>query len=93
MPATPRTFSSSYLPREKILFITDIFNQFGEPRPNDPPLGIVTPYYASLGKNLKRLNLDPQQIAPSHGKGVVSVSVLKKTLEGTVQAPPIQPPK
>ena len=48
----------SYLPKEKILFITDIFNQFGEPRPNDPPPGIVTPYYAALGDNLKRLHLD-----------------------------------
>jgi glyoxylase-like metal-dependent hydrolase (beta-lactamase superfamily II) len=83
----------SYLPKEKVLFITDIFNQFGEPRPNDPPAGIVTPYYAALGENLKRLNLDPQQIAPSHGKGIVSADVLKKTLEGTVQAPPVQSPK
>ena len=77
----------SYLPKEKILFITDIFNQFGEPRPNDPPPGIVTPYYAALGDNLKRLKLDVQQLAPSHGKGVVSVELLKKALEGTVQAP------
>jgi glyoxylase-like metal-dependent hydrolase (beta-lactamase superfamily II) len=83
----------SYLPKEKVLFITDIFNQFGEPRPNDPPAGIVTPYYAALGENLKRLNLDPQQIAPSHGKGIVSADVLKKTLEGTVQAPPVQSAK
>ncbi len=83
----------SYLPKEKVLFITDIFNQFGEPRPNDPPTGIVTPYYAALGENLKRLHLDPQQIAPSHGKGVVSADVLKKLLEGTVQAPSVGPPK
>jgi glyoxylase-like metal-dependent hydrolase (beta-lactamase superfamily II) len=83
----------SYLPKEKVLFITDIFNQFGEPRPNDPPAGIVTPYYAALGDNLKRLNLDPQQIAPSHGKGVVSADLLKKALEGTVQAPAVQPPQ
>jgi glyoxylase-like metal-dependent hydrolase (beta-lactamase superfamily II) len=82
----------SYLPKEKILFITDIFNQFGEPRPNDPPPGIVTPYYAALGDNLKRLHLDVQQLAPSHGKGVVSVELLKKTLEGVVQAPAVTPP-
>jgi glyoxylase-like metal-dependent hydrolase (beta-lactamase superfamily II) len=79
----------SYLPKEKILFITDIFNQFGEPRPNDPPPGIVTPYYAALGDNLKRLHLDVQQIAPSHGKGVVPVELLNKALEGTVQAPTV----
>jgi glyoxylase-like metal-dependent hydrolase (beta-lactamase superfamily II) len=82
----------SYLPKEKILFITDIFNQFGEPRPNDPPPGIVTPYYAALGDNLKRLNLDVQQIAPSHGKGVVSADLLKKALEGVVKAPDVIPP-
>jgi glyoxylase-like metal-dependent hydrolase (beta-lactamase superfamily II) len=82
----------SYLPKERILFITDIFNQFGEPRPNDPPPGIVTPYYAALGDNLKRLNLDPVLIAPSHGKEAVSADVLKKLLVGTVQAPPVVVP-
>ncbi len=82
----------SYLPKEKILFITDIFNQFGEPRPNDPPPGIVSPYYAALGENIKRLHLDVQQLAPSHGKGVVSVDLLNKALEGKVQAPPVNPP-
>jgi glyoxylase-like metal-dependent hydrolase (beta-lactamase superfamily II) len=79
----------SYMPKEKLLFITDIFNQFGEPRPNDPPPGIVTPYYAALGDNLKRLNLDVEWIAPSHGKGVVSADLLKTALVGTVQAPPV----
>ena len=82
----------SFLPKEKILFITDIFNQFGEPRPNDPPPGIVSPYYAALGENLKRLNLDVQQLAPSHGKGAVPVELLRKALEGTVQAPTVTPP-
>ena len=82
----------SYLPKERILFITDIFNQFGEPRPNDPPPGIVTPYYAALGDNLKRLNLDPVLIAPSHGRQAVSADVLKKLLVGTVQAPAVQAP-
>jgi glyoxylase-like metal-dependent hydrolase (beta-lactamase superfamily II) len=82
----------SYLPKEKILFITDIFNQFGEPRPNDPPAGIVTPYYAALGDNLKRLNLDVQQLAPSHGKGVVPAELLNKALVGVVKAPEVTPP-
>jgi glyoxylase-like metal-dependent hydrolase (beta-lactamase superfamily II) len=82
----------SYLPKEKILFITDIFNQFGEPRPNDPPPGIVSPYYAALGDNLKRLNLDVQQLAPAHGKGVVSVELLKEALVGVVKAPDVTPP-
>ena len=81
----------SYLPKEKLLFITDIFNQFGEPRPNDPPPGVVTPYYAALGETIRRLNLNVEQIAPSHGKQVVPVAVLNKTLEGTVKAPEVRP--
>ena len=77
----------SYLPKEKLLIITDIFNDFGEPRPNDPPPGIVSPYYAALGDRIRRLKLDVEQIAPSHGKGVVPAAVLTKLLQGTVQAP------
>jgi glyoxylase-like metal-dependent hydrolase (beta-lactamase superfamily II) len=81
----------SYLPKEKVLFITDIFNEFGEPRPNDPPPGIVTPYYAALGEKIKKLNLDVQRLAPSHGKGVVPLSELTIHLQGKVQGPTIQP--
>jgi glyoxylase-like metal-dependent hydrolase (beta-lactamase superfamily II) len=82
----------SYLPKEKLLFITDIFNQFGVPRPNDPPPGITTPYYAALGDNIKRLKLDVERIAPSHGREVVSAAILTKALEGKVEAPPVTPP-
>jgi len=81
----------SYLPKEKLLMITDIFNQFGEPRPNDPPAGIVTPYYAALGERIKELHLEVEQLAPSHGKAVVPVEILNKLLQGTVQAPPVKP--
>ena len=77
----------SYVPQEKLLIITDIFNDFGEPRPNDPPRGIVSPYYAALGDRIRQLKLDVQRIAPSHGKGVVPADMLWKALEGTVQAP------
>jgi glyoxylase-like metal-dependent hydrolase (beta-lactamase superfamily II) len=77
----------SYLPREKLLIITDIFNDFGEPRPNDPPPGIVSPYYAALGERIRQLKLDVERIAPSHGKGVVPAAVLTRLLQGTVQAP------
>ena len=77
----------AYLPREKVLLITDIFNDFGEPRPNDPPPGIVSPYDAALGDRIRQLKLDVEQIAPSHGKGLVPASVLTKLLQGTVQAP------
>ena len=77
----------SYLPKEKLLIITDIFNDFGEPRPNDPPPGIVSPYYAALGDRIRQLKLDIERIAPSHGKGVVPAAVLTKLLQGTVQPP------
>jgi glyoxylase-like metal-dependent hydrolase (beta-lactamase superfamily II) len=80
----------SYVPQEKLLMITDIFNDFGGPRPNDPPAGVVSPYYAALGDRIRELKLDVERIAPSHGKGVLSVDVLKKALEGTVQAPPVR---
>ena len=81
----------SYLPKEKLLLITDIFNDFGMPRPNDPPPGLVSPYYAALGTRIKELKLDVDRLAPSHGKGVLSVDVLNKALQGTVQAPPPRP--
>lgn len=78
-----------YLPQEKLLLITDIFNDFGEPRPNDPPPGLVSPYYAALGDRVRRLKLDVERIAPSHGKGTVPADVLWKALEGKVQAPQV----
>lgn len=81
----------SYLPKEKLLLITDIFNRFGVPRPNDPPPGIVTPYYAALGDRIKELHLDVEQLAPAHGNKVVPVSELNELLQGTVQAPPVKP--
>jgi len=78
-----------YLPHEKLLIITDIFNDFGEPRPNDPPPGVVSPYYAALGDRLRQLTLDVQRIAPSHGKGTVPADMLWKALQGKVQAPQV----
>ena len=77
----------SYIPQEKLLIITDIFNDFGEPRPNDPPPGVVSPYYAALGARVRQLKLDVVRIAPSHGKGIVAADRLWKALEGNVQAP------
>jgi len=81
----------SYLPKEKLLLITDIFNDFGMPRPNDPPSGLVSPYYAALGTRLKELKLDVERLAPSHGRTVQPVEVLNKALTGTVQAPAPRP--
>jgi glyoxylase-like metal-dependent hydrolase (beta-lactamase superfamily II) len=77
----------SYVPQERLLLITDIFNDFGQPRPNDPPPGVVSPYYAALGDRIRELKLDVQQLAPSHGKGPLPVAVLQKALQGTVQSP------
>jgi glyoxylase-like metal-dependent hydrolase (beta-lactamase superfamily II) len=77
----------SYLPREKVLMITDIFNDFGEPRPNDPPPGIVSPYYAALGARIRQLKLDVERLVPSHGTGALPAAALTKLLQGTVQAP------
>jgi len=81
----------SYLPKDKLLLITDIFNDFGMPRPNDPSPGLVSPYYAALGARLKELKLDVERLAPSHGRAVVPIEVLNKALQGTVQAPAPRP--
>jgi glyoxylase-like metal-dependent hydrolase (beta-lactamase superfamily II) len=78
-----------YIPQEKLLIITDIFNDFGEPRPNDPPPGLVSPYYAALGDRVRQLKLDVERIAPSHGKGTVPAAMLWQALEGKVQAPQV----
>jgi glyoxylase-like metal-dependent hydrolase (beta-lactamase superfamily II) len=79
-----------YIRQEKLLLVTDIFNDFGEPRPNDPPPGLVSPYYAALGDLVRRLKLDVERIAPSHGKSTVPAAMLWKALEGKVQAPPVK---
>ena len=81
----------SYLPKEKLLMITDIFNDFGMPRPNDPPAGLVSPYYAALDARLKELKLDVERLAPSHGKAVVPFSQFASLVQGKVQAPAPRP--
>ena len=81
----------SYLPKEKLLMITDIFNDFGMPRPNDPPPGLVSPYYAALDTRLKELKLDVERLAPSHGRAVVPFSQFANLVQGRVQAPAPRP--
>ena len=81
----------SYLPKEKLLMITDIFNDFGMPRPNDPPPGLVSPYYAALDTRLKELKLDVERLAPSHGRAVVPFSQFTEKVQGRVQAPAPRP--
>jgi glyoxylase-like metal-dependent hydrolase (beta-lactamase superfamily II) len=78
-----------YIRQEKLLIVTDIFNDFGEARPNDPPPGLVSPYYAALGDRVRQLKLDVERIAPSHGKGTVPADMLWKALEGKVRAPQV----
>ena len=79
----------SYLPKEKLLIVTDIFNMFYVPRPNDPPAGRSTPYTMNLWENIQRLKLDIEHIAPGHGREVVPVAELRQKIEGR---PPINPP-
>jgi glyoxylase-like metal-dependent hydrolase (beta-lactamase superfamily II) len=86
-----RNLLMSYLPKEKLLMITDIFNDFGMPRPNDPPPGLVSPYYAALDARLKELKLDVQQLAPSHGRAVVPFSQFAEKVQGKVQPPAPRP--
>ena len=81
----------SYLPKEKLLMITDIFNDFGMPRPNDPPPGLVSPYYAALDTRLKELKLDVERLAPSHGRAVVPYSQFADKVQGKAQAPAPRP--
>jgi glyoxylase-like metal-dependent hydrolase (beta-lactamase superfamily II) len=82
---------TAYLPKEKLLMITDIFNDFGMPRPNDPPPGLVSPYYAALDTRLKELKLDVERLAPSHGRAVVPFSQFANLVQGRVQAPAPRP--
>ena len=81
----------AYLPSERLLMITDIFNDFGMPRPNDPPAGLVSPYYAALDTRLKDLKLNVERLAPSHGRAVVPFSQFANLVQGKVQAPAPRP--
>ena len=86
-----RNLLMSYLPKEKLLMITDIFNDFGMPRPNDTPPGLVSPYYAALDARVKELKLDVERLAPSHGRAVVPFSQFTEKVQGKVQAPAPRP--
>ncbi|OFV95590.1 MAG: hypothetical protein A3H28_00015 [Acidobacteria bacterium RIFCSPLOWO2_02_FULL_61_28] len=79
----------SYLPKEKLLIVTDIFNMFYVPRPNDPPDGYSTPYTMNLWENIQRLKLDIAHIFPAHGREVVPFAELRQKIEGR---PSINPP-
>jgi glyoxylase-like metal-dependent hydrolase (beta-lactamase superfamily II) len=54
----------AYLPKEKILLMTDAFNPPAGPA---APMPVVSPLFVNLYDNLQRLKLDVKQIAPGHG--------------------------
>ncbi len=88
----------TYLPKEKLLFETDLLDDVDEAslktgvrHANDPPPGIVSPYVWSLWENIQRLHLDVQQIVLCHGHGAVPIEALKQRIVGTVQSATIQP--
>src|SRR5258706_4591616 len=76
----------SYLPKEKLLMITDIFNDFGMPRPNDPPPGLVSPYYAALDTRLKELKLVGERLAPSPSRACGLFNHFTNPLHGNTNA-------
>ena len=64
-----------YLPKEKVLIEADVYN----PAPPNAAPGPVVKESVNLYENLKRLNLDVQQIAPLHGR-LVMMSDLQKAI-------------
>jgi glyoxylase-like metal-dependent hydrolase (beta-lactamase superfamily II) len=64
-----------YLPKEKVLIEADVYN----PAPPNAAPGPVVKESVNLYENLKRLNLDVQQIAPLHGH-LVTMSDLQKAI-------------
>ncbi len=64
-----------YLPKEKVLIEADVYN----PAPANAAPGPVVKESVNLYENIKRLNLDVQQIAPLHGR-LVMMSDLQKAI-------------
>jgi glyoxylase-like metal-dependent hydrolase (beta-lactamase superfamily II) len=87
----------TYMPREKLLFETDLFDDADKAslrsaanNPNVPPPGIVNPYTWALWENIQRLKLDVHQIVLCHGHGPVSIDVLRQRVKGIVQDAPVK---
>jgi glyoxylase-like metal-dependent hydrolase (beta-lactamase superfamily II) len=64
-----------YLPKAKVLIEADVYN----PGPPNAPAGPVVKENVNLYDNIKRLNLDVQQITPLHGR-LVAISDLRKAI-------------
>jgi glyoxylase-like metal-dependent hydrolase (beta-lactamase superfamily II) len=69
------TMLIAYVPKAKVLIEADVFN----PAPANAPPGPVVQENVNLYENLKRLNLDVQQITPLHGR-MVSIADLHRAL-------------
>jgi hypothetical protein len=65
----------AYVPKAKVLIEADVFN----PAPANAPPGPVVQENVNLYENLKRLNLDVQQITPLHGR-MVSIADLRRAV-------------
>lgn len=71
-----------YLPKEKILVEADAYTP---PAANAPPLAKPNPYSVNLYENIRKLNLDVDQIAALHGPRVATLADLRSYI-GQTQA-------
>ncbi|PYU19889.1 MAG: MBL fold metallo-hydrolase [Acidobacteria bacterium] len=69
------TMLIGYLPKAKVLIEADVYN----PAPPIASPGPVVKESVNLYENIKRLNLDVQQITPLHGR-LVAISDLRKAI-------------
>lgn len=69
------TMLIGYLPKSKVLIEADVYN----PAPPNAPPGPVVKESLNLFENIKRLNLDVQQITPLHGR-LVTIADLRKAI-------------
>ena len=69
------TMLIGYLPKAKVLIEADVYN----PAPPNAPAGPLVKENVNLYENIKRLNLDVQQITPLHGR-LVTIEDLQKVI-------------
>jgi len=69
------TMLIGYLPKAKVLIEADVYN----PAPLNAPAGPLVKENVNLYENIKRLNLDVQQITPLHGR-LVTIADLQKAI-------------
>src|SRR5262249_52200141 len=65
-----------YLPREKILIEADAYTPL-PPNATPPSAATANPYSVNLVDNLKKQNLDVEQVLPLHGRIVPAAELLK----------------